>query len=167
MRIRLVFLALCGTLAPLHAQDVVQLTPATRLRVSAASPLTQVHTGTYRGLTDTALVLSRDTSQLTIPLAGITQVELSRGRQPNVTTGIVGLLLGAAAGGAIGCAANSDDYGVYCGGQDDTKVIVGAALGAAAGATLGALLFRRERWSVVDGSRLRTDPPLGSPRYGS
>jgi hypothetical protein len=167
MRIRLVLLALCWSVAPLHAQDVVQLTPATRLRVSAASPLTQVQTGAYRALTDSALVLSRDTSQLTIPLAGITRVELSRGRKPNVATGVVGLLLGAAAGGAIGCAANSDDYGVYCGGQDDTKVIVGAALGAAAGATLGALLFKREEWSVVDGSRLRTDPPLQFPRHGS
>jgi hypothetical protein len=166
MRLRLVLLAICGTLAPLHAQDVVQLTSATRLRVSAASPLTRVQTGAYRALTDSALVLSRDTSQLTIPLAGVTRVELSRGRKPNVTTGVVGFLLGAAAGGAIGCAANSDDYGVYCGGQDDTKVIVGVALGAAAGATLGALLFRREQWSVVDGIRLRTDPHLPFPRHG-
>jgi hypothetical protein len=167
MRLRLALLLLCGTLARLHAQDVFRLTPATRLRVSAASPLTQVQAGAYRALTDSALILSRDTSQLTIALAAITQVELSRGKKPNVTTGVVGLLLGAAAGGAIGCAANSDDYGVYCGGQDDTKVIVGAALGAAVGATLGALLFRREHWAVVDGSRLRTDPPLQFPRHGS
>ena len=167
MRIRLAILVLCWSHTPLHAQDVVQLTPATRLRVSAASPLTQVHTGTYRALTDTALVLSRDASQLTIPLAGITQVELSQGRKPNVTAGVVGFLLGAPAGGAVGCAANRDDYGVYCGGQDDTKVIVGAALGGIAGATLGALLFRKEHWAVVDGSRLGTDPPLDIPRHGS
>lgn len=167
MRIRLAVLALCWPLASLHGQDVVQLTPATRLRVSASSPLTQVQTGRYRALTDSALVLSGDTSQVTIPLAGITQVELSRGRKPSVAGGIVGFLLGAAAGGALGCAANSDDYGVYCGGQDDTKVIVGAALGGIAGATLGALLFRRERWAIVDGSRLRTDPPVVLPRHGS
>jgi hypothetical protein len=164
--IRLAVLALCWPLVSLRAQAVVQLTPDTRLRVSASSPLTQVRTGTYRALTDTTLVLSADTSQFTIPLANITQVEVSRGRQPNVVGGVVGLLLGAAAGGAIGCAANSDDYGVYCGGQDDTKVIVGAVLGGAAGAALGALLFRREHWAVVDGNQLRTDPPVAIPRRG-
>jgi hypothetical protein len=166
MRIRIAALVLCLPLASLQGQDAVQLTPATRLRVSAASPLTQVQTGTYRALTDTALVLSGDTAQVTIPLAGITRVELSRGRKPNVAAGIVGFLLGAAAGGALGCAANRDDYGVYCGGQDDTKVIAGAALGGIAGATLGALLFRREQWAVVDGTRLRTDPPV-APGHGS
>ena len=167
MRVRVVVLALCWPLAALHSQEVVQLTPATRLRVSASSPLLLVQTGTYRALTDTTLVLAADTSQLTIPLANITQVELGRGRKPSVAGGVVGFLLGAAAGGAVGCLANQDDYGVYCGGQDDTKVIVGAALGGAAGATLGALLFRRERWAIVDGTRLRTDPPVGIPRRGS
>ena len=94
-------------------------------------------------------------------------MELSRGRQPSVVGGLVGFLLGAAAGGAIGCAANSDDYGVYCGGQDDTRVIAGAALGGAAGAALGALLFKRERWAVVDGTQVRTDPSIPIPRLGS
>jgi LytS/YehU family sensor histidine kinase len=63
---------------------------------------------------------------------------------------VVGLLLGAAAGGVIACTANRDAYGVFCGGQDDTKLVIGAAIGGAAGATLGALLFRRERWTAVD-----------------
>ena len=90
MRIRLAILVLCLSQAPLHAQDVVQLTPATRLRVSAASPVTLGAARTYRALTDTALVLSRDTSQSTIPLADITRVELSGGRKPNVAAGVVG-----------------------------------------------------------------------------
>jgi hypothetical protein len=161
--LRSAFLALCLPLVSLQAQSVVPLTPDTRLRVSAASPLTLVQTGTYRALTDTALVLSADSSPVTIPIANIGRVELSRGRQPNVLAGVAGFLLGAAAGGAIGCAANNDDYGVYCGGQDDTKVIVGAAVGGAAGAALGALLFKREHWEVVDGDRLRTDPSIGTP----
>jgi uncharacterized membrane protein YeaQ/YmgE (transglycosylase-associated protein family) len=71
------------------------------------------------------------------------------GRKPNVTTGIVGAILGAGVGGALGCLANKDDYGVYCGGQDDTKVIIGAVLGGLAGGAAGALLFKREGWREV------------------
>jgi hypothetical protein len=97
-------------------------------------------------------------------LADITKLELSSGQKPSIAGGVVGYLLGAAAGGAVGCMANRDDYGVFCGGHDDTKVIIGAALGGAAGAALGALLFRQERWAVVDGSLLRTHPPETIPR---
>jgi membrane associated rhomboid family serine protease len=68
-----------------------------------------------------------------------------------VVGGVVGFLAGAVLGGVIGCAANRDSYGVFCGGQDDTKVFVGAALGGVAGGAVGALLFRRERWTVIAG----------------
>jgi len=64
-------------------------------------------------------------------------------RRPNYLAGAIGLVVGAAAGGAVACLANRDDYGVYCAGQDDTKVAVGVALGGVAGAVAGALLFRR------------------------
>ncbi len=64
-----------------------------------------------------------------------------------MTWGIVGGVLGAAAGGfALGCLANRDSYGVLCGGQNDTKLAIGAVTGGLAGAALGALLGRRERW---------------------
>lgn len=64
-------------------------------------------------------------------------------RRPNLLAGAIGLVVGAAAGGALACLDNRDDYGVYCGGQNDTKVAVGAALGGVAGAAAGAFLFRR------------------------
>lgn len=64
-------------------------------------------------------------------------------RRPNYLAGAIGLVIGAGAGGALACLANRDDYGVYCAGQDDTKVAVGAAMGGVAGALAGALLFRR------------------------
>ena len=94
-------------------------------------------------------MLSRDTSLLALRLAEISRVEVSRGRKSGIVGGVVGLLLGAAAGGVLACTANRDDYGVFCGGQDDTKLVIGAAIGGAAGAALGALLFRRERWTPV------------------
>lgn len=53
-----------------------------------------------------------------------------------------GAVVGGAVGGAIGCAINSDDYGVYCGGQSDTTVFVSAAIGAAIGGIAVWLLTR-------------------------
>ena len=158
MPIRLLVFALCWPLVGLSAQDAPPLTADTRLRVRAEQSIVRVETGTYHALTDTTLVLSRETALVTIPRASITRVEISRGRKPSVAGGIVGLLLGAAAGGALACAANRDDYGVFCGGQDDSKLVLGAALGGAAGAVLGALLFRRERWRPVDVDQLRVTP---------
>jgi hypothetical protein len=150
MKIRLAIVALAWPLLPLGAQTALQVSPGTRLRVSVSSPGLSVQTGSYRELTDSTLVLARGESVDSIPLARITRAELSRGKKPNVIGGVVGFLLGGAAGGVLACAANRDDYGVFCGGQNDTKLMVGAALGGAAGAAVGALLFRRERWTRVE-----------------
>lgn len=79
MQIRILFFALCLPLGPLEAQDTLPLAPDARLRVTAERPLMRVETGTFHALTDTALVLSRGVSRITLPLAGISQVEVSRG----------------------------------------------------------------------------------------
>jgi LytS/YehU family sensor histidine kinase len=119
-----------------------------RMRVTLLGAGTQT-IGTLHSATDTSLTLSTATGLLAFSSQSIARIEQSAGRQPNIPVGIAGLLLGAAAGGAIGCAANADSYGVFCGGQDDTKVIIGASAGALAGGLAGALLFRRERWRTV------------------
>ena len=148
MRTVLVVLALCCPPGVLGAQDAT-LVPGARLRVTSEHRIPRIETGRYSALTDTTLVLSRDTTLLPLPRVDISRVEVSRGRKPGIVGGVVGLLVGAAAGGVIACTANRDDYGVFCGGQDDTKLVIGAAIGGAAGAALGALLFRRERWTEV------------------
>jgi hypothetical protein len=141
-----VALALPCPLASLEAQDPL-LTAGARLRVTAAGSATPMRTGAFASLTDTTLVL---TSGTPIPRASITRLELSRGRKPSIAGGVIGFLLGGAAGGVLACTANRDDYGVFCGGQDDTKLVIGAVVGGAAGAALGALLFRRDRWTPID-----------------
>lgn len=138
----------------LHAQDSL-LAPGMRVRVTLSPPSTQRHIGRVETLTDTALVLSDRRVKRTIPLAGVLQVESSEGRRANLLAGGLGLLAGAAIGAAAGCAANRDSYGVFCGGQSDTKVAVGAGLGGVAGAALGAFVFRRERWTRLNVQRMR------------
>ena len=132
------------TVAAAQGPDLVV---GTRVRVTTTTSVTR--TGAYRGLDQSALALQVDTATQRIPRETIAKLEQSMGRKPNVATGILGAILGAGVGGALGCLANKDDYGVYCGGQDDTKVIVGAALGGLAGGAVGALLFKKEGWREV------------------
>ncbi len=75
-------------------------------------------------------------------------LEVSRGHAPGPVPTLAGLLLGTAVGFALGCAANRDDYGVYCGGQSDATVLHGRGPQGPGGAA-GALLFRREQWAAV------------------
>jgi hypothetical protein len=138
-----VFASICA------AQEEPPLHPGSRIRVTIQGPEASTRIGRLGAVNDSTLVLLTASSSTAIPRAGIIRLELSRGRKPSVPGGIAGLVLGAAAGGAVGCLANRDSYGVFCAGQSDTKVVVGAVVGGAAGATLGALLFRRERWVTL------------------
>ena len=140
--------------APLEAQRPARpadtLDPGDRIRVSVVTPTPRLYIGTYQARTDSTLQLQSGDSPLTISMRTVTRLEQSRGQKLSVGGGVIGFLVGGAGGAALGCLANRDDYGVFCGGQSDTKVVVGAALGGAAGAALGAIVFRRERWSPVE-----------------
>ena len=138
------------TPAAASAQSAPRLEPGTRVRITLASPTLRRETGTVQALTDTTLQLSSGSASVAIPLARIERIERSAGRRRSLPGGIAGFVVGAAAGGAVGCLANSDDYGVFCGGQSDTKVAVGAAVGGIAGAALGAVLFGGERWTAIE-----------------
>lgn len=151
MRIALLAVVLLWPLGVLSAQELQPLTVGARVRVTIGGPVARVQIGTFQALLDTALLLKAGPSPLTISLDNIERLELSRGHKASVVGGVVGLVVGAAAGGfVLGGLANRDDYGVIGGGQDDTKLFVGAALGGVVGAVLGATLFRRERWVPVD-----------------
>ena len=146
------FLAALMLLAPAagSAQAVPTVEPGTRVRVTLAGPTLRREIGTWKALTDTTLQLDTGANPIAIPLAVIERIERSAGRRRSLAGGIAGFVIGAAAGGAAGCLANRDDYGVFCGGQSDTKVVAGAAIGAVAGAALGAVLFGGERWTAVE-----------------
>lgn len=120
---------------------------AQRVRVTLGETQT---VGMLQSVSDTGLIINDASGSRYYSARNIRRLEQSAGRNPNVVTGFVGAVLGAAVGGALGCAVNSDSYGVFCGGQDDTKVIIGASLGGTVGAAAGAWLFRRERWQQFD-----------------
>jgi len=131
---------------PLRAQKAPDLASGNRVRVTTATPAATVRIGTVQAFDGDTLTLRSAGSSIEIPRSVITRIERSEGRKPNLIAAAIGLVIGATAGGAVGCSANRDDYGVFCGGQSDATVAVGTAIGAATGAVLGGFLFRQERW---------------------
>jgi hypothetical protein len=150
MRLLLTFVVLLSALPTLQAQEAAPLRPGTRIRITVVRPSPRLQIGTYQALTDSTLQLQTGPSSFAISLGAVGRVEQSRGRKLSVLGGVLGFVVGGAGGGVVGCLANRDDYGVFCGGQSDTKVVLGAALGGVAGAALGAVLFGRERWNPVE-----------------
>jgi len=169
MRMLLALVVAGWPILPLSAQDTLQVTRGTRLRVTAESSLVQLPAGTYRALDDTTLVLSTGlfreltgtalvlvsgSSTLRFPLASVAEVEGSRGRRRSVPGGVIGFVLGGATGTALACLADRDSYGGPCLGDSDATLLLGAALGGTAGALLGSVLFGREEWRIIDLSHL-------------
>ena len=143
------FVLACSLLlavAPRAQSQVWTEVPPPRVRVTVNQSRT---VGIFHSATDTTFTIRTASGILRFSSNAINMVERSAGRRPNIVTGIAGFVAGAAVGGVIGCATNNDDYGVFCGGQDDTKVMVGASVGGVAGAVLGALLFKRDRWEIT------------------
>jgi len=142
MRISTLLAALTLSAAPLAAQAASLPSPSSDAPLpakSAALPLPLTDRIADPSLLATDAALLPPARQLAPATLGA-----ESSRRYSVAGGIGGFILGGVAGGALGCLANKDDYGVFCGGQDDTKVFVGAALGAAVGAALGAVIFRHD-----------------------
>lgn len=153
MRFLLTVVILFFPFSVVLAQDTPQFTVDTRLRITVSSPGPLVEIGLYRALTDTTLTLHTGSSPVTLPLAGISRMEWSRGRRPSLLGGTLGFIVGVSVGGVVACALNRDIYGVFCAGQNDAKLVVRAGLGG--GAVLGAILFRRDQWHAVDLAQFR------------
>jgi hypothetical protein len=113
--------------------------------------------GTLESLGSRTLTLRTEERTEVIPTESIRRLEVSTGRSPSRTWAGVGVLVGGSTGAFVGgCLANKDDYGVLCGGQDDTRYVIGGVVGGLAGGILGAWLGRTERWDEVDLERERS-----------
>lgn len=160
MRVHLALLLLAWPLPPIPAEQAPPLESGTRVRVTVAGAESRPRIGTYEALRDNSLVLQADERSLSIPFATVQRFEVSHGRKLSVLGAVVGAVVGGAVGFfGVGCFANKDSYGVPCGGQDDTKFVIGGLVGGLAGGALGALIGRRERWESMDLDRLGA-PPL-------
>jgi hypothetical protein len=140
------FLAL-PTLALAQGQDAATVQRGARVRVTTFDGAPTI--GEFERWDGSSLLIYDRDEPLTFAFDDIDVLEVSQGWSVNTGGVVVGGLLGTAAGGALGCVANNDDYGAFCAGQNDTKVFMGAALGGAAGVALAALLFRVERWLPI------------------
>jgi len=104
--------------------------------------------------------------QTTLPLQGITQLEL-RVRTGLRTRGagygaLVGLGL-AAIGGAVS-GGSSDDCVIFCLSSGDVALLLGV-LFIPTGAAVGALLPPGSEWERVDPEQFSSQPHAGSPRW--
>jgi hypothetical protein len=150
MRVTLVAVALSALPTLSGAQGSPPLEPGSRVRVSVTEPGSRPFVGTLEALQDERLLLRVDEHSHPIPIGAIRRVEVSRGRRSSTRWTAIGAIAGGAAGAlAGGCLANRDDYGVLCGGQNDTKYVIGGITGGLAGGALAAWLGRSERWETV------------------
>ncbi len=163
--VALVSLVALAHTVPLSAQKRPKLTLGQRVRVTTAPAGATSEVGTLVSLSrDTIVleVLSRtkrlgfdwavDTGRTAVPVAVVTSLEVSVGRENRAGTGF---LIGAVAGALIGGAALPAAASAIGGGTTSTglgEVAGGIALGALVGGGVGALVgltSERERWEPV------------------
>jgi hypothetical protein len=125
------------------AGQQLPLPPAAPSATVLAAPALAAHELSH-GARHYAAPFSIDVARAT-PGGGWSLAEQESGRRLSVAGAVGGFVVGAALGTLVACHYNRDSYGVFCLGQSDTKLAIGAAVGGAAGAVLGAHLFRRGR----------------------
>jgi hypothetical protein len=138
MRTTFLFLTLLAALAPAaSAQHPGGAPGGPGVLAHASIPVPLAHRFRYAS---GAMAPTGTGADLRVALLHPPALERDSERGWSVTGAVIGGIVGVAVGGALGCLANRDDYGTFCGGQSDTKVAVGAVLGAGAGAFIGARL---------------------------
>jgi hypothetical protein len=139
-----VIVALLLTSSYAGAQRVPPQASGVRPGMVVATLATQAQTGGYHMFGPGVPALDHVWSHSGVALLNRTLVEQDGGgHRLSVAGGIGGFVVGAVAGALVACHFNRDDYNVFCAGQNDTKVAIGAVIGGATGAALGAYLFRR------------------------
>ncbi|HEU4882767.1 MAG TPA: hypothetical protein VFT45_10990 [Longimicrobium sp.] len=151
MRIRRLRATLLGCAmllaAPCAADAQAAVEPGTRVRILAPSAADTLITGTLVAIDSGSLLLAAefDTAGVHVPLSAIRRLEVSAGPRWAGAGGLLGLLVGGAAGYVLfsGCG-----YAEAC---TDTRTI-GTAGGAVAGMLLGNVIGRnagRNSWRTV------------------
>jgi hypothetical protein len=145
------------------AQDTPPIAEGQRVRVSTESGAT--HEGLVTAISAGGLQLQGEDGSLrfSVPIASMTQLEVSRGQRSKAG---VGFLVGAG-GGVLGTL-------VYCGGEnclffDEDLTPAMALIWGTVGGVVGALVgwtIKADRWEGVPLDRVRVSFPHGSGRFG-
>ena len=146
--------ALSFAAAALLAQDIVQVAPGTRIRVTEATGAGQL-VGTLLAVDDKTLTLraSGQTGDRVLRRQDITSVAVSAGHGSRRRGALVGAAIGAGVGAAIGLLAGSDKEGLvqFSAGE---KAVGAAILLASIGGLVGVALPPGERWRELPLSRI-------------
>ena len=136
------------------------LAPGDRVRVSAPKVNSKPFVGIIDALDADTLFLE---NQITLPLASVTKIEVSRGRKSKAGTGAgIGALVGAGTGAAMGFS-DGDDPPLFSEGEPflfsaEQKAGLGAIAGGGIGAIIGALIGanqKSDRWEEVPLEKVR------------
>ena len=161
----LLVLARPDALASQAAAPAATLPPGARVRIARIAEKPLVATVVTR-VGDTLIVRAPGLANpLAVPLAEISQLDVSTGRHRNVGKGIlVGIVAGGAVGAGLGAATyqpceSTEFMGCFLAPKDrGESVRVGGVVGGALGLVVGALIGapRRDTWKRVplDGSRV-------------
>jgi hypothetical protein len=159
----LLFLSLPS--ASLRAQEIPQLKPGVRVRVTAPTVAANRIVGTVMSVDADQVILKGKADRISIvPLAAMTRLEVSRkkwsGKGALAGAGM-GLLLGGLAGGIVGRFSETPGDEWY-GMRTFVGLVMGSGSGLAFGAVVGAL--PRERWSAVSMPSIRQGLGPGQSR---
>lgn len=164
LALTVLLLATPGTLAAQRADD---LTPGTRIRVSAPRTSLDPYVGSLVRLSAESVTLAVESgeSALTLRLARVRRIEVSGGEKPKVVTGAaIGFGVGAAAS-LLFLAGFCSDPDTVCGGDEWLTAFAVIALPpTVVGAGIG-LLIRTERWREVEPAPRAALHPLRAPRF--
>lgn len=184
------FLGFPGMETHLHAQQLFEVIPDAKVKVTAPGMGLNETVGVVHQVTPDGLVVEFDsaTGPVSVPADRIADVRIARGTRGHP---FIGLVLGAAAGGALGaafinhrpakvkpeCRYASSPHGFFYSGWrcSDKTVPASSSNQAALGASLGALAgffigfrFRTDVWHRADmnGPGLSVQPVIDPERQG-
>ena len=152
MRLVFFLVSILGPVQVLAAQQVASLQPGARVRITAPTLDMHRRVGEVAEVTSDTIVVVFEPDALPrpIPLAAVTQADVSLGRGPSVGGGATGAVIGLLGGAALGLLIGEVSQSSSC--SDCVYGELGAAVGGGSGLILGFIIgvaIPREKWRSI------------------
>lgn len=148
------------------SQEPPAIVPGSRIRITElGTSRSQSRSGTVFTIGADTVVLNLDSGGERVPfaLAGMSRIEVSRGRKGHIAAGVgLGFIGGAGTGALVGALAappSSSDVNLNV----PLGAAFGAGIGMLVGAGIGAFWWKTERWEAVPSSRWHVSAWPGGP----